>query len=113
MIGLETAFAVVVEAMIKTKLMDWSRLTEVMSSNPAKIAGYGNHGKISVGSVANLTFVNPQEVWTVDRVLTASRSLNTPFHGMEFTGKVIHTFFNGIHVVKNSELTGRRYEESR
>ncbi len=113
MIGLETAFAVVVEAMIRTKLMDWSRLTEVMSSNPAKIAGYGNHGKISVGSVANLTFVDPQEVWTVDRVLTASRSLNTPFHGMEFTGKVIHTFFNGIHVVNNSELTGRRYEESR
>jgi dihydroorotase len=112
MIGLETAFAVVVEAMIKTGLMDWARLTEVMSTKPAEIAGYANHGEFSANSVANLTLVDPEEVWTVDRVLTASRSLNTPFHGMEFTGKVIHTFFNGVQVVNHGELTGRRYEES-
>jgi dihydroorotase len=112
MIGLETAFAVVVEAMIKTGLMDWARLTEVMSTKPAEIAGYANHGEFSANSVANLTLVDPEEVWTVDRVLTASRSLNTPFHGMEFTGKVMHTFFNGVQVVNHGELTGRRYEES-
>jgi dihydroorotase len=112
MIGLETAFAVVVEAMIKTGLMDWTRLTEVMSTKPAEIAGYEDHGEISINSAANLTLVNPEEVWRVDRLLTASRSFNTPFHGMEFTGKVRHTFFNGVQVVNHGELTGRRFEGS-
>ena len=112
MIGLETAFAVVVEAMIKTGLMDWNRLTEIMSTKPAEIAGYEDHGEISINSAANLTLVNPEEVWRVDRLLTASRSFNTPFHGMEFTGKVRHTFFNGVQVVNHGELTGRRFEGS-
>jgi dihydroorotase len=102
----------VVEAMIKTGLMDWTRLTEIMSTKPAEIAGYEDHGEISINSAANLTLVNPEEVWRVDRLLTASRSFNTPFHGMEFTGKVRHTFFNGVQVVNHRELTGRRFEGS-
>ena len=37
MIGLETAFGVIVKTMIETGAMSWPRLVEVMSTNPAKI----------------------------------------------------------------------------
>jgi dihydroorotase len=112
MLGLETAFGVVVESMINTSHMDWNRLVEVMSKKPAQIAGYTNHGDIAVGQSANLVLVDPKARWRVNRFASASRSINTPFHGMELTGQVRHTFFNGIHVVSNGELTGHSYEES-
>jgi dihydroorotase len=97
MLGLETALSVVTKAMIETGLIDWSKLVEVMSINPARIAGYANHGqKIAVGSIANLAVIDPQATWTVDRNKMASKSQNTPFHGMNLPALVKKTIFNGI-----------------
>jgi dihydroorotase len=39
--------------------------------------------------------MNPTEVLRVDRDLVASRSRNTPFHGMELPGRILATIFNG------------------
>ena len=76
--------------------MDWSGVAERMSITPASIARYENHGReIAVGAPANLTVMNPTKTYRVDRDLVASRSRNTPFHGMELPGVVLATFFNG------------------
>ena len=96
MVGLETAFPILYSTLIKTGRISWARAAEVMSSKPAAIAKYENHGRpIAVGEPANLTLVNPEGVMVVDRALLASKSKNTPFHGMEFAGTVVATFFNG------------------
>jgi len=111
MIGLETAFGVIVKTMIETGAMSWPRLIEVMSTNPAKIGGYSRQGgAVSAGSPANLTLVNPRSEWQVDREKMSSKSKNTPFHGTELTAKVIHTIFEGVFVVKNETLTGLKHE---
>ena len=96
MLGLETALSVVAKAMIESKLMDWSGLVKVMSENPAKIAGYENHGnEIKVGSRANLAVIDTKATWKVDRNRLASKSKNTPFEGMELPAKVLATIFDG------------------
>ncbi len=96
MLGLETALSIINKTMVETKLMDWSGVAERMSSAPARIARYENHGReIAVGAPANLTVMNPTKTYRVDRDLVASRSRNTPFHGMELPGVVLATFFNG------------------
>lgn len=106
MVGLESALGIVVTTMIDSGLMDWNRLAEVMSYAPAKIGGYEGQGEpISVGSQANLVLVNPRSTWTVDRESLLSQSRNTPFHGMEFTGEVIHTFYRGKLVLRNREVS--------
>jgi dihydroorotase len=105
MVGLETALSVVVKAMIDTKLMSWSDLVDRMSIAPAKIAGYTSHGQqIKVGSAANLTIIDTNANWIVDRNRLASKSKNTPFEGMQMPSQVVHTFLNGRQVLSNGEI---------
>jgi dihydroorotase len=110
MIGLETALSVTATAMIATKLMDWHSLAIRMSTKPAQIGGYANHGVIAVGAHANLTAVDTEARWKVNREDSLSKSRNTPFHGHELVGKVMDTFFNGVHVLAHGSLTGNKYE---
>jgi len=96
MLGLETALSIVTRTMVETKLLDWAGVADRMSIAPARIARYESHGlEISVGAPANLTVMNPTATYRVDRDLVASRSRNTPFHGMELPGVVLATFFGG------------------
>jgi len=96
MLGLETALSVVWQTMIETKLMDLEELEKRMSTNPARIGQYHRQGQpIIKGAPANLTLFAPNKSWKVDRDLVASKSKNTPFHGMHFGGSVVATFFNG------------------
>ena len=105
MVGLETALSVVVKAMIDTKLMNWTDLVDRMSIAPARIAGYANHGQsIKEGASANLTIIDTQARWTVDRNRLASKSKNTPFEGMQLSAQVLHTFLNGKQILKNGEI---------
>lgn len=97
MLGLETALSIVMHTMIDTGLMNWEQVSDRLSIAPARIGGYGDHGQeIAVGKSAHLSVINPTASWRVDRDLVASRSRNTPFHGMEFPGVVTHTFFKGV-----------------
>jgi dihydroorotase len=96
MVGLETAFPILYSTLIKSGRISWKRAAEVMSTTPAEIAGYANHGRpIAVGEPANLAVINPTGTLVVDRAQLASKSKNTPFHGMEFEGTVVATVFNG------------------
>lgn len=107
MLGLETALSIVAKTMIDTGLMSWETLVERMSTTPAAIGRYENQGRpIAVGEIANLTVINGSDSWRVDRDLVASRSRNTPFHGMELPGVITHTFFRGIATLNNGVVAG-------
>lgn len=96
MVGLETAFPILYSTLIKNGRLTWRRAIEVMSTNPAAIAGYSNHGQeIAVGAPAHLAVINPAGRFVVDRSKLVSKSKNTPFHGMEFDGTVVATVFQG------------------
>jgi dihydroorotase len=96
MVGLETAFPILYTTLISTGAMSWKRAAEVMSSTPAEIGGYKNHGQeLKAGSPAQIVLIDPSVSMVVDRAQLASKSKNTPFHGMEFQGTVAATVFNG------------------
>lgn len=96
MLGLETALSIVNQTMVLPGLLSWEQVADRMSYAPARIARYSNHGqKIAVGARAHLTVINPTQSFKVDRDLVASRSRNTPFHGIELPGVVTATLFNG------------------
>ena len=110
MIGLETALSIVAKAMIETGLMDWDTLVKRMSTMPAAIGGYEDHGTLAIGRTANFMVVDPRATWKVDRNHLFSRSSNTPFHDFTLPAPVIHTFFRGVHVLCDGQLTGSKYE---
>ena len=96
MLGLETALAIVNQTMVLSGLLSWEQVADRMSYAPARIGRYTSHGqKIAVGARAHLTLINPTQSFKVDRDLLASRSRNTPFHGIELPGVVTATIFNG------------------
>ena len=96
MLGLEHALSIVAATMVESGLMDWAGVQNRMSVAPARIGGYTDHGReVTVGAPAHLTVINPNAAYRVDRDQLQSKSRNTPFHGMEFSARVVATFFHG------------------
>lgn len=101
MIGLETALGVVHAELG----LDAHRLAQVMSVNPARIAGMERQGRpIAVGSPANLCIVDMDATWSIDGYVFESKSTNTPFAGRTLRGKVRHTIFEGRRVLEAGEV---------
>jgi len=105
MLGLETALSVISEVMVRSDLLDWAGVAQVMSVRPARIAGLTGHGRpIAVGEPANLTLVDPSAIVTVDREASMSLSRNNPWHGRRLTGAVHATVLRGLPTVMKGEL---------
>lgn len=98
MLGLETALSVAYLTMVESGAMSFPALIDRMSTAPANLARYGEHGSLAVGSVANFFLFDERASWTVDREDLRSKSKNTPFHGRELPGRVVATYFNGNQV---------------
>ena len=102
MVGLETAFSVVVKTMIESKLMSWADLVDRMSIKPAQIAGYKQQGQvIAENSQANLILVDATGSWQVERNNLKSKSKNTPFDGMNLPAVISDVIYNGKLVLSN------------
>jgi dihydroorotase len=103
MLGLETALALAL-----TELdLPLTRVVEVLSTNPARIAGVAHrHGRpVAAGEPANLAVWDPTAEWTVVPSALASKSRNTPFAGRTLRGKVRHTVLAGQTVVLDGSAT--------
>ena len=102
MVGLETAFSVVVKTMIESKLMSWTDLVDRMSTKPAQIAGYKQQGQlIAENTPANLILVDTGASWQVERNNLKSKSKNTPFNGMNLPGVISEVIYSGKLVLSN------------
>ena len=103
MLGLETALSIVNKTMVETGLMNWAAVADRMSYAPARIGRYANQGQeLRVGAPAHIAVMDPTQLFRVDRDLVASRSRNTPFHGMELPGRIVATIFGGKVVFEGS-----------
>jgi dihydroorotase len=106
MIGLEFAYTVAQQVLIDSGASNLVRLTEVMSTTAAKIAGLEGHGKYLLsGSPANLTLVDMGRAW-VAKAQTHSKSSNNPYQGLDFKGQVVHTIFDGEFTLKDQMIRG-------
>jgi dihydroorotase len=100
-LGLETELGLFLDILVhKRRAISLSRLIELYTSNPAKLLGldapeFQRRGTLSPGAAGDVTLIDPDLEWTVDKRASASRSCNTPFHGWELKGRAIRTIVNG------------------
>ncbi len=96
MTGLETALAVVQQAMVDTGLIGWPQVAERMSAAPARIGRVAGQGRpLAVGQPAHLVLYDPAGPVTVDPARHAGQGRNSPFRGRRLPGSVRATFYAG------------------
>ena len=93
MIGLETSLALGITNLVKTGELELIDLLEKMTINPAMLY-HLNAGRITEGGPADLVLFDPDKKWTVEDHFY-SKANNSPFIGMELTGKVQYTICDG------------------
>ncbi|MBM3409439.1 MAG: dihydroorotase [Betaproteobacteria bacterium] len=79
-----------------------------LTSGPAAILGEPNAG-LSVGALADLCLIDPNEHWVVSRGALVSQGSHTPFLGRELLGRVRATLVGGRMVyARGAAVTGHR-----
>ena len=95
MIGLETAFGVCYTKLCRENGLELYYLEALMSRFPAAILGLDNKGAIRVGADADLTLVDLDTPYVVDKNAMHSKCSNTPFDGATLYGRVDMTIRGG------------------
>jgi len=94
-IGLELAFSLTNNYLVKDKTFSLKDLVNKLSTQPAAIAGLEKCGKIAEGYIADLVIADLEGKWKVEEENLASKSKNTPFLGKELEGVIEHTIKKG------------------
>ena len=99
-LGLETELGLFIDILVhKKKAIDIARLIQMYTENPAKLVGL-DRGTLGIGAVADVTLLDPDLEWTVDKHASLSLARNTPFHGWQLKGRAVLTIVAGKTVWK-------------
>ncbi len=97
-LGLETELGLFLDILVhKKKAISLARAIEMLTLEPARLLGL-DRGTLSIGAPADVTLIDPDLEWTVDRDASFSQSRNTPFHGWELRGRAVRTIVGGATV---------------
>jgi dihydroorotase len=92
-LGLETQLGLAISELMKKKHLTLSQLVEKLAINPRKILNLPIP-LFKVGEKANLTIIDTDLIWTVDKNQFKSKSKNTPFDKRLLTGKSVAAINN-------------------
>lgn len=92
-IGLQTMLPLSLE-LIRKKIITMEKFVELSSLNPAKLIHLKNH-YIEKGNPADITVIDPNEVYEYNEELNQSMSTNSPFLHKKFTGIAKYTIKSG------------------
>ncbi|MCC6283720.1 MAG: dihydroorotase [Phycisphaerales bacterium] len=97
MIGLETAFGLYHEALVRSGAIDEPRLIALLTIEPARLCGLDAQGlgTLREGGPADITVIDPALEWTVTPAELAGKSRNTPFMGRRIRGRAVLTLVDG------------------
>lgn len=94
-VGFETALSAGITNLVAKGHLTMAQLIEKMSVNPAKIIGLKDYGHIQVGKPANLTVIDADYEYTVNKKEFKSKCKISPFNGRKYRGKAVATVING------------------
>jgi dihydroorotase len=95
LIGLETAFGLVMKELVIPGVLTLAQVVDKMSAAPAHITGLADKGVIAEGKDADIVIVDLEKEWTVRREDFVSKSKNSPFVGWTLKGQVVKTICAG------------------
>ena len=102
--GLETMLPLMATEGVAAGRISWSRLVEVCSSNPARIFGLRDKGRLAPGADADVVIYDP----CVDGTIQAEKLHNlagyTPYEGLRVQGAVRDVFCRGRQLVIEGEF---------
>jgi len=93
--GLETAVSLFLDKLVNKNVISLEKFIAMISTNPAKILGLENKGKIRVGADADLTLLKLHQDVAVDTSQFLSKSRNNPFDGWKLKGGPVMTIVSG------------------
>jgi len=93
-IGLETAVPVCLSELYHTGILSLSDLIAKFTVGPAEVLGM-EIGTLAESRPADITIIDPDREYTIDKNQFYSKSRNTPFHGRTVKGKVMATICGG------------------
>lgn len=104
--GIQNTVPVLITEGVHKRNMPLTRLTRIISANPAKRAGiYGKKGLIGVGADADLMIIDLHKKWTFSKGEIKTKNKISPYIGEEFTGAVEKTIIRGKLVFENGDIT--------
>src|SRR5271155_1859124 len=93
--GLETALALAITKLHREHKIPLTRIVELFTAGPARVVDLRGRGTLARGSHADVTIFDPKKRWTFEAAKSRSKSHNTPFVGLQLTGKVVATIASG------------------
>lgn len=94
-IGLETSVGLILTKLVHTNILTPLQALKCLTSAPASILNL-KRGKLSAGSIADISVINPELEWVVDSSKFRSKARNTPFDGYTLKGKAVAVFKEGV-----------------
>ncbi|MCU0276654.1 MAG: amidohydrolase family protein [Acidobacteria bacterium] len=92
---METSFPVIYDRLVRAKLITINRLVELFSTNPARVLGLKDRGRVKTGLPADLTILDPKKRFKIEEADFRSKANNCPFLGWEGLGAVAYTIVSG------------------
>lgn len=95
-LGLETSFPLVYTTLVTQNVLSLSDAIAKMTVEPARVLALPvGVGTLQPNAPADITVLDLDAEWTIDRNQTQSKSKNTPFHGMKVQGRAAFTLVGG------------------
>ena len=98
--GLETALGLAITELHKKHGIPLTRIVELFTAGPARVAGLKARGTLAKGAHADITIFDPKKRWTFEAGKSRSKSRNTPFDRWQLTGKAVATIVDGHFVFR-------------
>jgi len=92
--GLETELGLFLTLLVHKKIITLKDLICRYTVNPAALVALPK-GTLSPGVDADITLIDPDREWTVNKAESASKSRNTPFDGWQLKGKAVAVIVHG------------------
>lgn len=102
--GIQTSLVVMLDLSLRD-LLPLTLIPTIMARNPAKIYGiWPKKGEIAVGSDGDLVIVDPNKSTFLQKENLIAKHHTSPYIGMTFRGKIVHTIIRGIIVASEGQL---------
>jgi len=96
--GIETSFPLMYTNLVKTGIISLEKLLQLMSTNPAKVFGLNQTGRIALGAKADFTIIDLNKEFEIKTTDFISKGKNSPFIGQDVLGEVKQTYVGGVNV---------------